>query len=237
MQLLATLCLGRTAWATRPFITDDARTVEKGKPQLETWLSVDRNGLEHWVAPALGVADVVDVTIGFVHGISRGPTRYSIAGPFAQLKVALYEGKANRVPGFAIAGGIFPPIGIGALMPPMLHGFAYVALSQTLGTNERVRIHANLGVTVEHRPRADHPAPLVGVGAQVRVWRGLQAIGEVVHGDAYDGDVGGVFQVGMRYVFSEGVELDATLGQGLWGAQARPVFATVGIRLVGNALF
>lgn len=174
-----------------------------------------------------------------VHGLDRldGRNRYSASGPLFQAKILLFTAQPNRIPGFAIAGGVLPPVGQGAFAPREVHGFAYLAITESLGMNERVLIHANLGLAIEHRREGATAAITAGVGVQVRTWRGLHAVAELVHGDAYAGDVGGAFQAGLRYIVNDHVQIDSTFGVGTWGDERRPTWGTLGLRLAGKSIW
>src|SRR6185369_11771954 len=106
---LLLLLLGARAEAIRPFITDDARVVGRHRLQLESWVHASRVGLYHNLLPAFGPVEVLELTVGVVHGASfaeDGSARYAVAGPLAQAKVLLHEGALNRAPGVAFAGGV-----------------------------------------------------------------------------------------------------------------------------------
>lgn len=115
--------------------------------------------------------------------------------------------------------------------------FLYIALTENLGENERVLIHANLGVSVRSPADAPpDPSPLLGIGTQVRLFYGLHVIGEAVYGDAYTGIDAFALQGGFRYIINEHVQLDATGGAGVAG-QPRPPWLSVGFRLVSGPLW
>src|SRR5687768_6023489 len=100
------------ARAIRPFITDDAHVVGQGHLQLETYWRRDANSLQHWLLPAFGPTDWLELTIGGVHGVNglrQHPDKpsYSIANPIVQGKFLLLESIPNRPPGLAVVvGGI-----------------------------------------------------------------------------------------------------------------------------------
>jgi hypothetical protein len=78
------------------------------------------------------------------------------------------------------------------------------------------------------------------VGTQIRTWRGLHVVAEIVYGDSYAGDVGGAVLAGFHYIFGDHVQIDSTVAAGTWtGANdfRRPVWGSVGLRLVGNPLW
>jgi hypothetical protein len=234
------LTIALPAYAIRPFITDDARVVGRHRLQLESWVQVDGTATQHWVLPAFGPTDRIELTIGAVHGAAyedADKTTYAAAGPLFQMKLLLHEPQPNRWPGVAVVGGVVTPYGYGGFAPPLLSGFTYVAVTESLGTNERVLIHANFGVHILSGLVEPHATITAGIGTQVHVVRGLHAVGEVAYSDPYGGPAGVAGQAGFRYIFNDSIQLDSTVGTGPWGEQQRPVWASMGIRIVSNPLW
>ncbi len=247
-RALFTSCLfvAAPAWAIRPFITDDARVVGAHLVQFETWLQLEDGVLQNWVSPSFGPTEWLEISVGLVHGPGHIDGRHvqspdttsswGVGGPLIQAKALLRHAEAWQPPGVAFAVGSLLPFGTtGFRAAPGF--FLYIALTENLGENERVLIHANLGVSV--RSPLDEPpdaSPLLGVGTQVRLFCGLHAIGEVVYGDAYTGIDAFALQGGFRYIINEHVQLDATGGAGVAG-QPRPPWLSVGLRLVSGPLW
>lgn len=244
--LVASLLCSAPAWAIRPFITDDARVVGHHLVQLETWLQLEDGVLQNWVSPSFGPTEWLELTVGFAHGpghvdgrASQSPettSTWGIGGPLVQAKVLLRHAEPWQLPGVAFTAGSLLPFGTqGFRAAPGF--FVYAALTENLGEDERVLIHANLGVSVRSPVDAPpDPSLLVGVGAQVRVVFGLHAVAEAVYGDAYTGIDAFALQGGFRYIINEHVQLDATGGAGIAG-QPRPPWLSVGLRLVSGPLW
>ncbi len=82
-----------------------------------------------------------------------------------------------------------------------------------------------------------------GVGAQARLFAGLHAITEVYHGDPYDPRTDfPALQVGLRYVFSDRVQMDSTFGTTLTRVESQGVdrfeqWGTIGLRIVTGELW
>jgi hypothetical protein len=72
VHMAGVLCWTLHAHAIRPFITDDARVVGAHLLQLETWVQADAEQLQHWVLPAFGPTERIELTLGAVHGASYG---------------------------------------------------------------------------------------------------------------------------------------------------------------------
>ena len=79
-------------------------------------------------------------------------------------------------------------------------------MTESLGDQDRVLIHGNLGFTTSN----PHTVATWGLGTQVRVKGGWNAIFEVFQNDPYAGDIGGAFQTGFRYIFNDNLQLDMT---------------------------
>ncbi len=236
---LLALFSDRNAGAIRPFITDDARVVGKHTLQLETWVQVDRAVPQHWVLPAFGPTDWMELTIGAVHGVAdQGmASAYSIAGPVLQTKVLVLPAKENGPPGLAFVAGALTPGGVGALRPVDVTPFVYMAATEALLPGEQVLIHANLGVTRNTLLAGWHPSLTAGLGTQIRAFGGLHGVAEVFWNDAYAGNTGAASQAGARYILGDHVQIDATMGSGFGRDTARPTWFSAGLRLVGSPLW
>ena len=235
------LLLCRPAHAIRPFITDDAHVVGKGNVQLETWWRRDQLSLQHWALPAFGPTDWIELTLGGVHGLSQlasdGKPQYAAAGPLVQGKFLLLESIPNKPPGVALVLGGATPLGRGGFESPGFGAFSYLAVTQAFFKEDDFLIHANVGVSTVAAAGYE-PAKLTwGVGTQVETVYNLHLIGEVFSGDPYVQGAGGAFQAGIRAIFNEQLQLDATVGKGIWGDTLLPIWFTSGIRVVTADLF
>lgn len=236
---MAVIALAPMASAIRPFITDDARVVGAKHLQLETWWRRDKDSLQHWALFAFGPNDHIELSLGGAYGfsnVSRKPG-FAFSVPVAQAKFLQKDAEPNRFPGVALAAGVLPPVGTGGFEPPGWSGFGYVALTESLFDEERLLVHANIGATALV---ASGHAPFSlnwGLGAQLRAVAGLHAVFEVFSGDPYASGGGGAIQGGFRYIFNDHIQLDATVGSGLFGAQKLPIWMTSGIRVVSHDLW
>lgn len=232
----------RDAHAIRPFVTDDARTVGKGRIQLETYWRRDRPSLQHWILPAVGPFEWLELTLGGVHGLSqlgKGPEnpRYALSGPLFQGKFLLRETVPNHWPGVAIVAGTVAPAGRGGFEPPGMNGFTYLAVTQGFFKEDDFLIHGNVGLSMISAPGLDPAKVTWGIGTQVETIFDFHLIGEIFSGDPYTIGTGGAYQLGFRQIFDEHLQLDFTVGSGLWGATVLPVWFSSGIRIVSNALW
>lgn len=237
--------------AIRPFVTDDARVVGGAYAQLETWLVLDPYVFEHNFFGAFGPTDWLELTVGGTQGtsLSGSPDGYSVAGPVLQLKALIFPALSNSWPGLAVATGVISPFGTGVFAPPDWGCFGYVALTESL-LDEWILIHANLGVTVGE-PTSTIPGgepsravPTAGIGSQIRMIAGLHLTAEVYYGDPYDSNADfPALQAGVRYIFSEFVQMDGTFGSSLApasvpsGDEASLQWGSLGLRLVTPELW
>lgn len=242
VALLGAVAAPRDAWAIRPFVTDDAHVVGKGHVQVETYWRRDRLSLQHWILPAVGPTDWLEVTLGGVHGFgSLGRTvdrpTYAMAGPLAQGKFVLHASSPNKPPSVAVVAGALSPAGTGGFEAPGWSGFSYLAVTQAFFKEDDFLIHANVGVSTIAAPGLD-PARLTwGVGTQVETVFDFHLIGELFSGDPYVQGSGGAYQAGFRIIFNDHLQLDGTWGGGLWGDSVMPVWFSSGFRVVSHELW
>jgi hypothetical protein len=226
----------RPALAVRPFVTDDARVVGYHVGQLESSVRADKNTVANLNLFAFGPTENLEMTAAWVDGFQhgRGESRVlSFQGPLVQAKYLFFSAKPNSYPGLAAVAGGFPPWGSQTFKLDSGREFFYIAMTESLGNAERVAIHGNLGFTSS----GSYTVATWGLGTQVRVKGGWNAIFEVFQNDPYAGDLGGAFQTGFRYIFSDNLQLDMTGGTGLWGNPHLSVYYGLGIRIVTDRLW
>ncbi|MBC8133234.1 MAG: hypothetical protein H7X95_09665 [Deltaproteobacteria bacterium] len=229
----------RPAEAVRPFITDDARVVGARTMQLETWIQVDRLSVQHWVLPAFGPTDWLELTIGAVHGFvdASAAKEYSIAGPLLQAKTLLYRGRESGPPAFGFVVGALTPGGTGPLSFALVAPFAYAVVTESLLSEERLLIHANIGVGRNAAVSGWDPSLTAGFGTQIQLHGGLKGVAEIFWNDAYVGDTGAAWQAGVRYVIGDHIQVDTTCGSGFGRDSARATWLGAGLRMVGSPMW
>jgi hypothetical protein len=226
----------RPAAAVRPFVTDDARVVGYHVGQLESSVKADKNVVANLNLFAFGPTENLELTAAWVDGFPHGrgdPRVFSVQGPLIQAKYLFFAVKPNGTPGLAVVVGGFPPWGSQTFKPDTAREFIYIAVTESLGDADRVQIHGNLGFTTTN----PHTVATWGLGTQVRVKGGFNAIFEIFQNDPYAGDVGGAFQTGFRYIFNGNLQLDMTGGTGLWGEPRYSAYYGMGIRIVTDRLW
>lgn len=241
-MLFAAVSISVPARAIRPFITDDAHVVGKGHVQLESWWRRDAKTLQHWMLPAVGPTDWLELTLGGVHGVGNfrshpdKPT-YALGGPLLQGKFLVLESIPNRPPGVAVVVGGLSPAGRGGFEAPGWSCFSYIAVTQAFIKEDDFLIHANVGVSAVSAPGLD-PAKLTwGLGTQFETYFDFHIIAEIFSGDPYVQGAGGAYQAGFRIIFNDHLQLDGTWGEGLWGDTVLPLWFSSGIRIVSHELW
>ncbi len=235
LLIFLTCAAARPAMAVRPFVTDDARVVGLHVLQLESSVRMDKNVVTNLNLLAFGPTENLELTAAWVDGFphARGEPRvFSMQGPLVQVKYLFFSAKPNATPGLAAVAGGFPPWGSQTFRPDASRQFVYIAMTEVFG-DELVAIHGNLGFTTS----SGYTVSTWGLGTQVRVKGGLNAIFEVFQNDPYAGDTGGAFQTGFRYIFNDNLQLDMTGGTGLWGNPRPSAYYGMGIRIVSDRLW
>jgi hypothetical protein len=228
--------LPRPALAVRPFVTDDARVVGEHMAQIETSVRYDKDEFSNLNLLAFGSTKNSEITIGFTNGfnLEKDSNRsYGVAGPLMQFKYLFWEAKKNRYPGMAIAVGASPPWGKGDFKQEKWSEFVFLAATESLFDDDKVLIHANLGISTTN------PAAVAtwGLGTQIRLIGGLHGVLEVFYNDPYAGKTGGAYQAGFRHIVSDSVQVDLTMGGGIFGSEQIPTFVGMGLRMVSDKLF
>ena len=156
------MILPRPALAVRPFVTDDARVVGNHVMQLETSVRYDKDTFANLNLFAYGPTENSEVTIGFSNGFPlemESNRSFSIIGPLMQFKYLFWEAKPNGYPGMAGAVGALPPWGKGDFRQETWSEFAYLAFTESLFDNERVLVHANIGISTTNSRGSRHLGP------------------------------------------------------------------------------
>ncbi len=218
----------------RPFITDDARVVGTRLTQMESWYRQDEGGIEQWALVAYGPYSWLELTFGGVFGAERLPTatEFGFGVPLLQAKFLLKEYLPYQLPGVGFVIGSFLPSGSGALKPEGYGAFSFLTVTQCFGKQDDVLLHLNLGTNYLDGSLDDKWQFTWGLGTQLRALGGFHLVGEVFSGDPYVPGSGLSYQVGFRHFFSDDVQIDGTLGEGISGDSPLPIWFSFGIRLV-----
>jgi len=219
------------AFAVRPFITDDAAIIGFRQFQLETWTLFSNSSGEYWMMWAYGLHNRMEVAVGSILGYDQS-RKFTYALPLLEMKYLFREYQPNKPPGVALVTGTFLPVGKGDFVPAGYGAYSFLAVTQCFGENEDVLIHGNIGANWLYSNKKNQFLPIWGIGAQIRAYRGLHLVGELISGDPYVPGTGIAFQTGFRYFISDLIQIDATIGQGIAGKNKLPFWGGFGLRLV-----
>ena len=211
-------------------ITDDAGVVGEGALQVETWLKLDSDALEHWLVAAYGSISVLELSAGTVHGTELADSAYALRGPLLQLKALALEPQPAGMPGVAFAAGAAAPWGFGGFEADVFGAYVYAAGTVSPRGDERLLLHVNLGVVRGRLDCEGFTSPTWAAGAMAFLAEPVGLFAELASGDPDTEEQDGVLHGGMKYQFIETAHLDATLGAGIWGKEKLPLFATLGFR-------
>jgi hypothetical protein len=239
VALLLTLCVPHPAMAVRPFVTDDAAVVGERLLLLETSLRLDKTRFQNLNLLAYGPSARLELTVGFIDGFlseaEDATGKFSLAGPLAQAKYLFKEPTPNGLPGIAAVVGFNTPYGTNNFGNASWGEFAYLAVTQSLGENDLVMIHGNIGAAYGKPDDTWKTITTWGIGTQIRLIGGLHSVAEIFSGDPYTQASGHAFQVGLRYFISRNIQVDATVGSGLGGSSTIDTWAGCGLRMIFDA--
>ena len=220
-------------YAVRPFITDDAAVVEHKSMQLETWFLFDKFSGQHWIMLSYGACKHLECAIGSVFGYNKSQTNskdFSFATPLLEVKYLFCDYESNRPPGVALVLGTFLPSGKGEFVAPGYGAYSFLAATQCFGDDENVLIHGNIGGNYLYANNENQFIPILGLGTQIKAYKGLHIVGEIVAGDPYVPKSGIAYQAGFRYFINDNIQVDAEVGQGITGKHTMPLWIGFGIR-------
>ncbi|MGH8676203.1 MAG: hypothetical protein ACREVG_18090 [Burkholderiales bacterium] len=221
--LLAALALAASlAHAGRPFVTDDARIVDPGGCQIETFYKKQREfrESEFGFIPACNPWGRVELSLGGTWVASDQPGDSRIVA--LQAKTLLVPLATNGV-GFALALGVarVSPFQSRHISNPYLNGIASLSF-----LDDRVVVHANVGAIRDRQ--FDLTRGTWGIGAEVLVTPRFYAIVET-YGQRLEKPT---LHGGVRvWIIPERLQADATVGMQHSSPFDRR-FATVGMRLL-----
>jgi hypothetical protein len=216
MRALLTALLLATplAHAARPFVTDDARVVDRDGCQVESFVKRQRryDETEFWLLPACNPWGA-ELTAGLnrVDG-TLGDSRTTILQAKMLLKPLVTNGA-----GFALTLGTF----YGATTNPYLNGIGSFSL-----VDDRVVVHANLGALRDNAAKISRAT--WGLGAEIllmapRLYGIVESYGQTGEKPT--------MHTGLRiWVVPNRVQVDTTVGVQHSSPERR--FGTLGLRLL-----
>lgn len=228
LSILAWVPLAREAHAARPFIVDDARVVDKGACQLESWRKNNADGShEYWALPACNPFGV-EITAGGGY-LSRGPdvrdeVDYQFQGKY------LFRSLETNGWGYGLSAGALRHADINTQQNLIGNYYFYFPISRSF-LDDRFVLLLNLGA-IDNRDLNRRGASW-GVGTEIYLTRRFMLAAESYGAAGFDKFA----QVGFRFwVVPDHVQLDASYGGNL-GAWERQHWNSIGIRLISKPFF
>lgn len=217
--VLAISFAGSAALAVRPFVTDDARIIDYGQFEAETWLELGRSEGSWDPAPALNVMAGVSVTewleIIAGSGLGRGgDDEFTVVNPLIQPKLLLIPAHEGGLPGLAFGAGFTFDAGRGT-QHDRGRGAYYIAMSTLRLRDDWLMIHGNLGVRSDRaRGGSTSTRAYWGLGLDLAMWNpDFRFILESYAGDPLElGAPRAAGQLGFRWIKSDYVNFDMTFG-------------------------
>ncbi len=215
------LC-GHSAYAARPFVTDDARVVDEGGCQIETFAKRQRRLDEHefWFLPACNPWGRVELTLGrsWTNGNAPGDSRFNVMQAKTLLKTLETNGS-----GYAVTVGAIrvTPFQGPHTVNPYVNGIGSFSFA-----DDRVVLHANLGAIADRQ--AGMTRGTWGLGAEIafhpRVYGIIESYGQRADKPTR--------HLGLRlWIVPNKVQVDATIGVQQSGPPERS-FTSLGLRLL-----
>jgi hypothetical protein len=212
------------AYAARPMITDDARTVDAKACQVESWVRTNHGSREFWALPACNFTGNLELTFGGARTadatgthttdvVLQGKTLFKTLEPNGW-SVGLVVGTI-RHPGIADGRRI------GELYSYVPASFSYF--------NDKMILHTNTGVL--HNTVNSSTRGTWGVGTETSILANTWLIAE-----AFQQKEGRPFyQAGVRHwIVPNRVQIDATYGN-RFGSATDERWFSIGLRLLSPA--
>lgn len=208
--LCAGFMLSGSVWAARPMITDDARIVDPGSCQVESWQKSTDQGQEFWLIPACNVGGKVELALGGAYLSPKGQSNsYDLV---VQAKTLFRTLKTNDW-GVGMAVGAVQHLQYGDTND----WYTYVPISYSF--NDQAFVHTNLGVA---KKQDHHHSMTWGLGGELKLTSHLWLMGEVFG----EGQQQRFVQSGLRlWLLPNRLQLDATVGNGINNQIDEPWFS------------
>ncbi len=218
-----------SAWAARPFVTDDARLTTSGSCQLESWTRLYRDSTELWALPACNPTGNLEITVGGGRAHYDDAARSANNDYVFQAKTLLRKLESNDY-GFGLAVGTVrhPAVNPG----PNLMGNTYVyAPFSASFADDFLVVHVNTGWL---RERVTNNNLLTwGVGTEWNVSPRVTWMVETF-GDSHPNTY---WQAGGRFsLIPQLLQVDTTMGQQHGGDRSHR-WISFGLRFTPASLF
>lgn len=219
---VATALTPQAAYAARPMITDDARTVDAKACQVESWARNNKHSKEYWALPACNFTGNLELTFGGARtNDSTGTHTTDVVLQGKTLFKTLEP------------GGWSTGLVMGAIRHPgdskrVSELYSYVPASFSY-VNDKVILHTNVGVL--HNTVTSSTRGTWGVGTETAILANTWLIAE-----AFQQKEGRPFyQAGVRHwIVPNRVQIDATYGN-RFGSASDERWFSIGLRLLSPA--
>jgi len=211
------LTMINAAHAARPMYTDDARIVEPGSCQLESWVRNNPASTERWALPGCNFTGNLELTLGGSQ--VREAVGAHSSSVVMQAKTLFKPLTSNSWSWGAALGVVSDP----ATGSREVYGYLPMTLSLL---DDGTFLHANLGA--KHEAVTSNKQWTWGLGVEHQINARLGLIGET-----FSQDKGRPFlQLGTRWwLITDRVQIDATVGNRLGAANGERWFS-IGLRLL-----
>lgn len=222
------MLLASAAYAARPFIVDDARVVDKGACQLETWRKNNADDShEYWALPACNPFGV-EFTAG-VGYLSRGASARNEVDYQFQGKYLFRPLETNRW-GYGISAGVLRHADINAQQNLIGNYYLFFPISRSF-IDDKFVLLLNIGA-IDNRDLRRRGA-LWGVGSEIYLTERFMLAAESYGATGADRFA----QVGFRFwIVPDHVQLDASYGGSLRNFD-RVHWSSIGLRLISKPFF
>jgi hypothetical protein len=222
-KLILVICcvlIARPAFAVRPFVTDDARIVDKGQIEFETWFATNRYANGRWGPPLdyniiIGntVNEWLEILMGSGVGVDNDGRSF-ITNPVFVSKFLLKKAEPNSImPGVAFSFASVVNAGFGPLKEDgVVNSLVLMTTNRIL--NDKIFLHLNLGTKFDHFAGVNLIRPYWGAGLDFATFiPKTRYIIEAFAGDPYElNSPKYAFQTGFRYLKSDTLSFDFTVG-------------------------
>ena len=211
------------AQAARPMVVDDARIIDAGSCQLETWRRNNRDSKESWALPGCNPTGNLEFTLGSAElPVEDLGLRSSTRTVQMQGKTLFRTLETNSYSYGLAVGGVVRSRGAADQVP---NYYAYLPLTRSL-LDDRWFVHANLGV---QRTGANPQNGMTyGIGTEYEILPRVFAMVET-YGDNHQRNS---YQGGLRvWIVPNRLQIDATVGT-VAGDYGGSRWFSIGMRLL-----
>jgi hypothetical protein len=207
------------AYAVRPFVTDDARIVDYGQVETESWIESTKANGQWNPAPSINaigstsVNDWLQILVGTGTGLDRDGNS-GVSNPLLSAKVLFRAALEDGTPGYAISYTSTFDSGRKSFQERG-QVQSLVGMSTYRFYDDKLNIHINLGLrTDKERDQVSQTRALWGLGFDVETFSSkTRFVAEVFSGDPLSLNAPRyATQLGMRYLKSDYMQMDFIVG-------------------------